>query len=460
MGCCSSAKPKKAEPKGQKPVQKQAVKGSADPAPPSLSNSPVFSIKIGSEEINAVLTSTRLAITVSSSLSTPEAFKQAQSNPRLHPETFFHFIGTMQVAFVATDATLDNTFKFESKVMKAGAKVVLEGKVFDVTHANRNRIMYNEDPSIRPGTPIISEANVVGLHEKSGRGISMNWICSELKANAFSLGKELENFLSTVQGDFVQPDAMSRIYSISQGKLLSCCPDTNEFLDHTIGLLPSAKICYIPNGVFIAGGLDNSVPSPSVRIYDSLSDFLMDDRAPLKLPRFRHTVCFCKGFVYCFGGEGGNKRELVENEKYGVRLNTWDTAPAVPNLPGPRLDAGAVVFKAVVYLVGGVANAPDVLKLQDNGWATLRPELPAFTSLVLAEGDNAFIYICSQKLWRWSPETNEVRILTEVGVADANTARLYNSSFYVFADKAVHEARLDKDPTTWTIHTNSIPNFV
>ena len=460
MGCVAAKdKGKKKQPVSKPASPKASVPVHAPVPVPSVL--PVFRIILRDEQLHAVLTSTNLALTVSQRMQTVHDCKSAGSEVLLLPERFFYYVPSCKVAFFAVDVTHENVLKLECKMLTEGSIVELgEAASLPVLKATCQRIYYDSGPNILPGTPIYSDAKLVGLHEKPGKGINLVWIYSELLAQGMSLPEDLSRFLKTVQGEgaVTASSPQARLYNVLNGTLISYNIDSDEFLDHTSGLPPDVKFCTIPQGLFMCGGLVNKQATTAVHIFEAAAGCLLPDRTPMSKARAGHSLCYFQGSVYCMSGKSDIL--IPDCERYSRTQDTWQP---LPSFPVPRLHAGSCPFNKQVYVVGGIdsANAPiqSVLRLHQDTWETLITSLPGFTQPVLVESTQTCVYVFNQGLVRWQPDSGEHALIVTAEFR-AGSIRVRGDSLYVFTGQSVQEAKLTAEPVTWLLHNNSIPNFI
>lgn len=456
MGCLSVKN--KAPPKSASKAPSPKSSQGPSPKAPAL---PLFTLQAGKEHLCAVLTSTGLALTVSAHLQTLQDWKAVTSQVALLPERFFYCLPNCKVAFVSVDVTSEDCPQLECKQLTEGSSISLaSGPILPVLQATHQRIYYDSGPSVLPGTPIYSEAKLVGLHEQPGRGINLVWIFRELLAQGMSLPEDLSRLLKTVQGEsaVTLSTPQSRLYNVQRGTLISYSPETEEFLDHVSGLPAQVQFCSIPAGLFLCGGRVEGKIVASVLVFDAGVGHLLRDRTSMSRPRTGHCLCYSQGAVYCISGQA--ETLTAECEHYSPRQDQWH---ALPSLPVPRVQAGAASWKHLVYVVGGLdaAQAPvqSVLRLQQEAWQTLTPALPQLIRPVLVESTPSCLYIFCQALLRWEPGSEEARLLVKADF-EAGSMRVHDNVLYVFSAQCVQEAKLEADPVVWLLHKNAIPNFV
>ena len=452
MGCLSA--------KNKAPAKAPSKPSSPKASGPQAPALPLFTLQAAEERLCGVLTSTGLALTLSARLTTSELCKTAVSQVPLLPERFFYYLPSCKVAFIAADITSEDCPQLECKSLAEGSSIDLASHTLPVLQATQHRIYYDSGPSVLPGTPIFSEGKLVGLHEQPGRGINLVWIYSELLSQGMSLPEDLSRLLKTVQGEGAVTISVpqSRLYNVLRGTLISYSPDTEEFLDHVSGLPAQVQFCSIPTGLFMSGGLVEGKPVATALVFDAGAGHLQRDRTAMSKPRTGHCLCYSRGAVYCISGKADAL--TPDCERYSPRQDQWQSLPA---LPAPRMLAGATVFKQLIYVIGGLdalqQPVHSVLRLQQEAWHTLTPALPLFSRPVLVESGPACLYIFSQALLSWEPESGEARLLVKADF-EGGSMRALDSVLYVFSAQSVQEAKLEADPVLWRLHKNAIPNFV
>lgn len=452
MGCLSA--------KNRPPVKASSKPSSPKASGPKGPALPLFNLQVAGERLCGVLTSTGLALTLSAKLTTSQVCKTATSQVPLLPERFFYYLPSCKVAFFAADITSEACPLLECKTLSEGSSIDLASRTLPVLQATSHRIYYDSGPSVLPGTPIFSEGKLVGLHEQSGRGINLVWIYSELLSQGMSLPEDLSRLLKTVQGEGAVTISapQSRLYNVLRGTLISYSPDTEEFLDHVGDLPAQVQFCSIPAGLFLSGGLVEGRTVALAMVFDAGTGHLQRDRTAMSRPRTGHCLCYSQGTVHCISGKA--EALTPECERYSPRQDLWQPLPA---LPASRVMAGTTVFKQLIYVIGGLDASqqpvPSVLRLQKEAWHVLTPSLPLFSKPVLAESGPVCLYIFSQGLLSWEPESGAVRQLVKADF-EGGSMRALDSVLYVFSAQSVQEARLEADPVLWRLHQNAIPNFV
>ena len=390
-------------------------------------------------------TESSISLALSKELVSSEALELAEPNARNRGQ-FLAYLENSQVAcFSLKDRR--NVVKLECKVLKTGDRVKIgDGPDVSVGSATRQYINYAATTTYPPGTPVFCGANVVGIHQGEGRALNMLWVCSEAEHN---FPAELAPLLDKViNRELAQDQAhKSRLYRISGHQLLSYYQVRNEHLMHSSKLPEHAQFCIISSGLFIAGGLRDGHAVDETYIFDTGLGIL-GLRQKMITPRSAHCLGSLRNEVYCIGGR--NTISPTHCELCSLRTNVPKQGP---DLPSGRVGAGAVVFKERLYVIGGSLDGSqaiikEIVRLTESGWEEVPHSLPQFTTHVLSAASEEGLWILSNELCRWDPETtnskHEVSQCTE-----PRSLHVSNSSLFIFTDQRVQEVQVRPEPWVW-----------
>jgi hypothetical protein len=453
MGCLKS-KPKR--PAGSKLPNKPNTPGtfrpaSGSPDPPSESQGSDFRFILDGSRVTAFQSQGGFSFAFSKVIKSDEVLQMVEQSDRQLGQ-FIAYLPQNGVAIFATADGGQNAAKLECKVLQKGDQVRIgRGSSVPILRVNRQYINYDvaSTRTVPPGTPVFSGNNIVGIHDQPGRALSMIWVLTEAKQNPNQ--SQISPMLKQVINlDFTRDEAnKSRLYRISGPRLLSYYPDNQESLVHQSDLPENARICIIANGLYISGGLRKGHAVNETYIYDT-GLAMLSPRENMSKARSAHCVCFLRPDIYNIGGQDEDPLELCE--KYSLVRNL---SSLVAELPTARIQAGASVFKNMIYVIGGNANGTqqaiiqDIISLTAQGWEAVPHTLQLTPHIqVAADPSNECLWILGSELIKWNPEKEAQKGQSQCKAAQS--LHVSHSSLFVFSETQAYEVRIKPEPWVWT----------
>lgn len=268
-------------------------------------NSSCFSIRQDKTVFKSFLTNLNIVMTTTKAISTPDAALKAKIGIELDPKKFFYRSQALCFTLIGTKTNKDiKVLPMVSINIKDDERAYIDNYIVTLKNVDPYRFTYSCKAA--PGTPIIKDEKVVGMHISVDSGLKMQAVISELQlvSRMHFFSSEIDFLLSQVVFHDDYPSLMTRfhmIYSLNVGGLSSFNVVKNEFKNFILPLNKNTKLAQALSGVYLLGGVKNSLPDDSVHYFDSYTQALTQ-KPNMLLPRHSHAVAASELFVYAISG--------------------------------------------------------------------------------------------------------------------------------------------------------------
>lgn len=245
----------------------------------------------------------------------------------------------------------------------------------------------------------------------------------------------------------------------------------------------SSSIVKVGNFLYRTGGYDESVCS-SVGVYRYNPRYRnWIQLANMNEPRVSHAICASEDQIFCIGGidhtvgELGDEDTILSSvEVYDVRENQWTL---LTNLPTGSYNQAAAFEDNCIYVSGGISDDPydsvpmstvwrynidqmswqsrrDMLYTrQGHSMTELDGKLYVFGGYTLGDGPGRHVFRDCYNCEVYDIESNqwtEIRSIPETFSHVMRTVGLYDHTFFLFGNGALHAYHVDEDRMEYGDH--------
>ncbi|CAG9320868.1 unnamed protein product [Blepharisma stoltei] len=395
-----------------------------------------ISIKSDELEHAGFVTNFNLVMTTNKVLPSPEKALQAKSDLQLDPKVFFYRNSALSFSLVGLQAGIRaEPLPILCTKLHPGDKISINNTTVTLISLDPYKLVYKYNAI--PGTPILYQGKVVGMHISNNIGVNILGVIEDLKSvsTVHLFSSQINEFLHEVIFEEGIPSSESRfhfIYCPKENGLSSYNIISQEFKNVDIKIPKNSVVAQAETGAYISGGKSDNLVCKKFYFFDSYT-FTLFEKHEMITARENHAMAIMSTGVYVISGFNGS--ELTnECEYFDIKKNVW--YPIYPiNLP--RNGATATVFLENLYVAGGLrpngSFCENIEKFVNNRWENLKIKAPESLGNIKIFGDGQKMMILGKSLWRSNNEEWETISDEKQELPGKHIAILMNK-LYVFVN--------------------------
>ena len=305
-----------------------------------------------------------------------------------------------------------------------------------------------------PGSPILANTKVVGLHESRGRGVSLKGMCKVLAGKS-----GFDSFVQRCVGEkdvLGQSPFWSKLFSVVHRRLLSFDIVSRKYQTYTKLLPVGALIAYFPSSIVLTGGCEGEQPVATTLSFNS-EEQGFEVLREMATRRARHSACVHEGFLYVVSGIS-HDGVTNECERFNPKKNQW--LPIYPLSHG-RVDSSLVSFQSSLYCYGGSnkygRSVPELEQFHNSTWTDVPFAWNAGDGKVALLASDKDVIVLGRSAGVW--DLKKVRSLGKMkdGVP-GDIAVMREGAVFVFVGVKVLEGRVLSNSIAWKSYDSASLN--
>lgn len=394
-------------------------------------------------------------ITTADILPTSDSVYDCRSDYELDPMAFFYTSSTLKFTIVALkNPGLCEAYPISTCKILPNAEVYLGQKPVTIERVSQYIIKYHGDAF--PGTPVIYNECVVGMHLMHKKALSMEAIINELTSvsSSHEFSKQITQLISQLLAKDPNQSPTSNnvsdmVFFTKKRGILGFNPKKNFITIKDYAVSSKAALVHIRGAIYISGGIESDMPTKLLNFVD-FDEGEMIQKPEMNIPRHSHAAVILNSKIFILGG--ATDLGITNTcEKFDLKKDEWSE---VYSMNEARKDHSAAAYKDKIYLAGGVNEADIFIESIErydgiNGWITLPIKLENFDKSVRLVGNDVGLLICEKKLWKL--DDNEISEFAD-GLDNFPARQAYgymNTVILYLGKNVIVRGNITEDQVSW-----------
>ena len=368
-------------------------------------------LQVGGVQHLGFITNLNLLMTTHQVLNSKEAAELAECDYFLDPQTFFYTSKVLGFSLVAVKHNVySELLPIVCKQVRPKEKLLCNNSFIKIKSVDPYGLSYECD--CLPGSPILSQGKVVGMHIAKNSGLNIQAAVQELQ-NASNVNYKVRQLLNSIVFQDLTTSPQDRFiytYKVSKQGLVSFNTRTNEFKFINLDIPKDTKPCQVPGGLFITGGFSNKELSDFTGYFDSYTMSLVVKQS-MQEPRALHTSAYSNNTLFVISGVTP-KGVTGRCEALNTKKNQWKS---IPSIKFPRTNSSSTFFGNELFVVGGCREngsvAEEIEKFNGKHWETLHIKLPELRGDIKILSGKHEILLLGKRLWEFTD--NQFQAISE-----------------------------------------------